>query len=266
MIATALTIAGSDPSGGAGIQADLKTFSALGVFGMSALTALTVQNTQGVSGVHLVPSDFVQNQITSIFADIRVNAIKIGMIATAEIASAVAESLREIPSSTHIVLDPVMVAKGGSPLLATDAVVSLTNELLPLATIITPNLEESAVLLKTSVAKNRIEMLEQAHALRTLGVKTVLLKGGHLSSPDSPDLLVGPDGEQWFESVRIDTQNTHGTGCTLSSAVAAHLALGHDLPEAIFLSKSYVHKAIEQADRLNIGHGHGPTHHFHSIW
>ena len=266
MIATALTIAGSDPSGGAGIQADLKTFSALGVYGMSALTALTVQNTQGVSGVHLVPSDFVQNQIKSIFADIRVNAIKIGMIATAEIASAVAETVREIASSTHIVLDPVMVAKGGSPLLATDAVTALTNELLPLATIITPNLEEAAVLLKTSVAQNRVEMLEQAQALCSLGVKNVLLKGGHLSSPDSPDLLVGSFGEQWFESVRIDTQNTHGTGCTLSSAVAAHLALGHSLPQAIFLSKSYVHKAIEQANRLNIGHGHGPTHHFHSIW
>ena len=266
MIATALTIAGSDPSGGAGIQADLKTFSALGVFGMSALTALTVQNTQGVSGVHLVPADFVQNQIQSIFADIRVNALKIGMIATAEIASAIAETIREIASSTHIVLDPVMVAKGGSSLLDPDAVHALTNELLPLATIITPNLEESAALLNTSVAQNRTEMLEQAQALLSLGVNTVLLKGGHLSSPDSPDLLVGSFGTQWYESVRIDTQNTHGTGCTLSSAVAAHLALGHNLPEAISLSKLYVHKAIEHADRLNIGHGHGPTHHFHSIW
>ena len=159
-----------------------------------------------------------------------------------------------------------MVAKGGSPLLAPDAVASLTNELLPLATIITPNLEESAALLNKPVAQNRADMLEQAHQLRSLGVNHVLLKGGHLSTPDSPDLLVGPTGEQWFESVRIDTANTHGTGCTLSSAVAAHLALGCLLPEAISLSKSYVQGAIAHADRLHIGHGHGPTHHFHSIW
>lgn len=266
MISTALTIAGSDPSGGAGIQADLKTFSALGVFGMSALTALTVQNTQGVSGVHLVPSTFVQNQIKGVFADIRVNAIKVGMIATAEIASAIAETLRELASDVTIVIDPVMIAKGGSPLLAPEAVTSLTNELLPLATIITPNLEESAALLNKPVAQNRAEMLEQAHRLRSLGVNNVLLKGGHLTTPDSPDLLVGPLGEEWFESVRIETINTHGTGCTLSSAIAAHLALGYTLSKAIFLSKSYVQGAIVQADRLNIGHGHGPTHHFHSIW
>lgn len=266
MNATALTIAGSDPSGGAGIQADLKTFSALGVYGMSAITALTVQNTQGVSGVHLVPSSFVQDQIKHIFTDIRVDAIKVGMIANAEIASAVAETLREVASSTRIVVDPVMVAKGGSPLLAPDAVVSLINHLLPLATLITPNLEEAAVLLQKSVAQNRDEMLEQAHQLRLLGINQVLLKGGHLSTPDSPDVLVGPSGAQWFDSARIDTQNTHGTGCTLSSAIAAHLALGHPISEAIGLSKSYVQQAIFEADRLNIGHGHGPTHHFHSIW
>ena len=266
MIATALTIAGSDPSGGAGIQADLKAFSALGVFGMSAITALTVQNTQGVSGVHLVPPNFVQDQIKSIFSDIRVNAIKVGMIATAEIASAVARTLRSVGSSTAIVVDPVMVAKGGSPLLQPDAVISLTNELLPLASIITPNLEESAALLDTSVAKNRFEMLDQAHKLRDLGCSHVLLKGGHLSTPESPDLLVGPGLEQWFESSRIDTKNTHGTGCTLSSALAAHLALGHTLEQAVSLSKSYVQGAIASADALKIGHGHGPTHHFHSIW
>ena len=266
MIPTALTIAGSDPSGGAGVQADLKTFSALGVFGMSALTALTVQNTRGVSDVHLVPDSFVQDQISNIFADIRVNAIKVGMIATADIASAVANTLREVASSVPIVVDPVMVAKGGSPLLAPSAVDALTKELLPLAEIITPNLEESAALLGTSVAKNRDDMLEQAHQLRLLGVKYVLLKGGHLSTPDSPDLLVGPSIEEWFESVRIDTVNTHGTGCTLSSAVAAHLAQGCTILNAISLSKSYVQGAIKNADLLSIGHGHGPTHHFHSIW
>lgn len=266
MTATALTIAGSDPSGGAGIQADLKTFSALGVYGMSAITALTIQNTQGVSGVHLVPAQFVQNQIKSIFTDIRVDAIKVGMIATAEIATAVATTLREVASSASIVIDPVMVAKGGSPLLATDAVVSLTNELLPLATLITPNLEESAALLQRPVAQNRDEMIEQARQLRSLGVDHVLLKGGHLNTPDSPDVLVGPTGEQWFESVRIDTHNTHGTGCTLSSAIAASLALGRTLPSAISTSKKFVQEAITHADTLDIGQGHGPTHHFHSFW
>ena len=266
MSVTALTIAGSDPSGGAGIQADLKPFSALGVYGMSALTALTVQNTQGVTGVHLVPAKFVQDQIKGVFADIRVNAVKVGMIATAEIASAVAQTLREVASSTHIVIDPVMVAKGGSPLLDPKAVSSLTNELLPLATVITPNLEESAALLQRPVAKNREDMIEQAHLLLELGVQQVLLKGGHLSTPESPDLWVGPTGQQWFEAERIDTNNTHGTGCTLSSAVAAHLALGHPISDAISLSKSYVQQAISSADQLNIGHGHGPTHHFHSLW
>jgi hydroxymethylpyrimidine/phosphomethylpyrimidine kinase len=266
MISTALTIAGSDPSGGAGIQADLKTFSALGVYGMSALTALTVQNTQGVSGVHLVPASFVQEQIKGVFADITVHAIKIGMIATADIACAVAETLRSLDASIPIVLDPVMVAKGGAPLLPSDAVGSLTEHLLPLANIITPNLEESAALLGTSVARNRKEMLEQGRKLRSMGVQNVLLKGGHLSTSESPDLFVGPSGEKWFEAKRINTQNTHGTGCTLSSALAAHLALSLDLREAISASKKYVQGAILNADKLSIGHGHGPTHHFHSIW
>lgn len=263
---TALTIAGSDPSGGAGIQADLKTFSALGAYGMSALTALTVQNTQGVTGVHLLPPDFVQQQIESVFADITVGAVKIGMIATAAIASAVGETLSTVANETPIVLDPVMVAKGGSPLLAPDAVSALTANLLPLATIITPNLEEAAALLDTSVAQNRNDMMRQAKQLLDLGVQQVLLKGGHLSTAESPDLWVSATASQWFESVRIETKNTHGTGCTLSSAIAAHLARGFEMQEAISRSKSYVHQAIVHADSLNIGHGHGPTHHFHSIW
>ena len=263
---TALTIAGSDPSGGAGIQADLKTFSALGAYGMSALTALTVQNTQGVTGVHLLPPDFVQQQIESVFADITVGAVKIGMIATAEIATAVGKTLKNVAKDTPIVLDPVMVAKGGSPLLAPDAVSALTKNLLPLATIITPNLEEAAALLNTTVAQNRNDMMRQAKQLLDLGVQQVLLKGGHLSTAESPDLWVSTTASQWFESVRIETKNTHGTGCTLSSAIAAHLAKDFEMQEAISLSKAYVHKAIAYADSLNIGHGHGPTHHFHSIW
>ena len=263
---TALTIAGSDPSGGAGIQADLKAFSALGAYGMSALTALTVQNTQGVTGVHLLPPDFVQQQIESVFADITVGAVKIGMIATAEIATAVGETLRSVAKGTPMVLDPVMVAKGGSPLLAPDAVSALTEHLLPLATIITPNLEEAAALLGTCVAQNRNEMMTQAKQLLDLGVQQVLLKGGHLSTSESPDLWISSTQSQWFESERIDTKNTHGTGCTLSSAIAAHLARGFEMREAISHSKAYVHKAIAHADSLNIGHGHGPTHHFHSIW
>ena len=266
MISTALTIAGSDPSGGAGIQADLKTFSALGVYGMTALTALTVQNTQGVTGVHLIPPDFVQAQIKGVFDDITVDAIKIGMIASAEIALKVAETLSALAVSATIVLDPVMVAKGGAPLLAPDAVSALTTHLLPLADIITPNLEESAALLGKAVASSREEMLSQAQQLRALGVEHVLLKGGSLSGPESPDLLIGPKSEEWFEAPRINTQNTHGSGCTLSSALTAHLALKLDLKEAIFKSKTYVQGAIQHADRLEIGHGHGPTHHFHAIW
>lgn len=261
MIPNVLSIAGSDPSGGAGIQADLKAISANGAFAMAAITALTAQNTQGVTGIHLIPADFVKEQIVSIFDDITVNAIKIGMIANAEIAGAVAETLephKQIP----IVLDPVMIAKGGAPLLADDAIETLRTALLPLAAILTPNLPEAAHLLGTSVANTRDEMAEQARRLRELGPKSVLIKGGHLETEESPDCLVTASEVQWFEAPRTDTKNTHGTGCTLSSALAAQITQTDSIADAVDAAKSYVAKAIAGADQLSVGSGHGPTHHF----
>ncbi len=265
MIPTALSIAGSDPSGGAGIQADLKTFSAHGVYGMSAITALTVQNTQGVSGIQLLPADFVAAQIDALFEDIRIGAIKIGMIANAQIAQAVASSLKNKPKNP-IILDPVMIAKGGHALLEEDAITAVQTALLPLADILTPNLEEAARLLDTDIASSRAEMEIQGKALLAYGPKAVLMKGGHLESEESPDLLITAQGSQWYDSPRIDTQNTHGTGCTLSSAIAAQIAKGRSYEEAIQHAKAYVHAAIAAADSLHIGSGHGPTHHFHALW
>lgn len=265
MIANILSIAGSDPSGGAGIQADLKAFSARGTYGMAVLTALTVQNTQGVSGVHLVPADFVADQIGAVFADIRVDAVKIGMIATAEIAEAVGQALaphRGLP----IVLDPVMVAKGGASLLQASAVDALRSVLLPMATHLTPNLPEAATLIGQPAAAHRDEMLEQADQLAALGPEWVILKGGHLAGPHSPDLLVGHGETRWFEAQRADTPNTHGTGCTLSSALAAELGKGATTVAALSAAKAYLSGAIAAADKLSVGSGIRPTHHFHALW
>ncbi len=265
MIRNVLSIAGSDPSGGAGIQADLKAFSARGVYGMAALTALTAQNTQGVSGVHLVPPDFVAQQIKTVFADVRVDAVKIGMIANAGIAEAVAGALaphRGIP----IVVDPVMIAKGGAALLDPQAVDALTRHLLPLATLLTPNLPEAAALLHEEVAENREQMASQAERLRALGPAAVLVKGGHLESDESPDVLATASGQHWFEAKRVPTKNTHGTGCTLSSALAAELAKGALPQMAVATAKAYLAKAVAAADDLTVGSGHGPVHHFHALW
>lgn len=265
MIPNVLTIAGSDPSGGAGIQADLKAFAANGAHGMAALTALTAQNTQGVTGVELVPPGFVKAQIDAVFADVRVDAVKIGMIATADIAIAVAEALgdhRDVP----IVLDPVMVAKGGAALLQDDAMAALRNALVPLATVITPNLPEAARLLDAPEAQNRADMANQALAFIKLGPGAALIKGGHLTGAESPDVLCTRQDLHWFEGRRTLTKNTHGTGCTLSSAIAAQLAMGHTAKAAIAAAKIYVGQAIAAADQLNVGHGHGPVHHFHHLW
>ncbi len=261
MIPNVLAIAGSDPSGGAGIQADLKAISANGAYAMAALTALTAQNTQGVSGVFLVPSAFVTQQIHAIFDDIRVDAVKIGMIANAEIAEAVAEAL-EGHRDLVIILDPVMIAKGGASLLPEDAIATLRDRLLPRATLLTPNLPEAAHLLGTTPATTRAEMAEQGRALCALGLDAVLMKGGHLGGDDCPDCLLNADGPHWFEGRRIETKNTHGTGCTLSSALAAQLAKGLSLTEAVAAAKSYVARAIAGSDTLSVGSGHGPTHHF----
>jgi len=265
MIATALSIAGSDPSGGAGIQADLKTFSARGVYGMCAITALTAQNTMGVSGVHLVPPAFVADQIRAVFADVRVGAVKIGMIANAEIANAVADVLQD-HTDIPIVLDPVMIAKGGHSLLEPDAVTAMKTRLLPRANILTPNLPEAACLLGQSEARTRAEIEAQGRALLLLGPDAVLMKGGHLQGGDSPDLLISKSSTTWFEGKRIDTKNTHGTGCTLSAAIAAEIAKGVEINAAISNAKTYLLGAISAADDLQIGAGHGPTHHFHQLW
>lgn len=264
MIRNVLSIAGSDPSGGAGIQADLKTFSARGVYGMAVLTALTAQNTRGVSDIHLVPPGFVAGQIEAIFADIRVDAVKIGMIATAEIAEAVAGALTR-HAGVLLVLDPVMVAKGGASLLDPGAVAALKSRLLPMATVLTPNLPEAAALLDVPVARSRDEMAAQARLLLDLGVGAVLLKGGHLDEPQSPDVLVTHSDTVWLEADRTPTVNTHGTGCTLSSALAAELAKGSSLPGAAQTAKSFLTGAIAAADRLSVGSGHGPVHHFHGF-
>ncbi|MEP6267044.1 MAG: bifunctional hydroxymethylpyrimidine kinase/phosphomethylpyrimidine kinase [Paracoccaceae bacterium] len=264
MIANVLSIAGSDPSGGAGIQADLKAISANGAFAMAVVTALTAQNTQGVNGVHLIPPAFVQAQIDAIFDDIRVDAIKIGMIANAEIAMAVEQALsgRNAP----IILDPVMIAKGGAPLLEANAIEVMRNALLPMARVLTPNLPEAAHLLGSAIATTRSEMVTQGRALCALGPSAVLMKGGHLHDAQSPDCLVTDDTVTWFEGLRTSTQNTHGTGCTLSSALAAQLAVHGDLSTAVAAAKSYVTAAIAQADQLSVGSGHGPTHHFAEIY
>lgn len=264
----ALTIAGSDSGGGAGIQADLKTFSALGVFGTSVIAALTAQNTREVRAIHDVPADFIADQLNTVLDDIRIDAIKIGMLSRPETITTIASILRERELG-NIVLDPVMVAKSGDKLLADESVDALRQELLPLATLITPNLPEAAVLLDSDEATDAEQMRVQAQQLLDLGPKAVLVKGGHLaesSSTDSADLLFSAEKAQWLPAKRIATANTHGTGCTLSSAIAAGLARGLNVTDAVTEAKAYITAAIEAADRLHVGSGHGPTHHFHAWW
>ena len=265
MIPNVLSIAGSDPSGGAGIQADIKAISANGAFAMAAITALTAQNTQGVKAIHLVPPDFVKGQIAAIFEDIRVDAVKIGMIANVGIAAAVAQSL-QAQTGIPIVLDPVMIAKGGAALLQADAVNTLRDALLPMATLLTPNIPEAAHLLGTKPALTRAEMAAQGRALCTLGPQAVLMKGGHLDGAESPDCLTTTDDVTWFEAARTQTVNTHGTGCSLSSALAAQLAHGRTPAAATTAAKSYVANALAHADALSVGSGHGPTHHFAALY
>jgi hydroxymethylpyrimidine/phosphomethylpyrimidine kinase len=262
----ALTIAGSDSSGGAGIQADLKTFAAHQVYGASVIVALTAQNTTGVSGIHAVPAGFVTQQIDAVFSDLEVAAVKIGMLATAELIETVAAGL--IRHEAHnIVLDPVMVAASGSRLLADNAVAAIRKHLFPLVTLITPNLPEAAALLGSSMAETDEAIDEQAGKLAALGVANVLIKGGHGGGETSTDLLLLSGGtRQRFSAPRYETRNTHGTGCTLSSAIAAGLAKGLDLPEAVGHAKTYITAAIAAADQVPVGHGHGPVHHFHHWW
>jgi hydroxymethylpyrimidine/phosphomethylpyrimidine kinase len=265
MTVIALAIAGSDSSAGAGIQADLKTFAALGVYGVTVITALTAQNTQGVSAIHDVPPEFIAAQIDAVFADLEIAAVKIGMLGRSAAIEAVARGLSR-HKARHIVLDPVMVASSGDRLLAPDAVGALRRLLIPRALVVTPNLPEAAALTGASIARNEQEMEIQARQILELGARNVLIKGGHGDGADSVDLLVGQGEVVRLAAKRVVTNNTHGTGCTLSSAITAGLAEGADLVTAVHAAKSYVSAAIAAADQLQIGHGHGPLHHFHRQW
>jgi len=255
-----LSIAGSDSGGGAGIQADLKTFAALGCYGMTAITALTAQNTCGVTAIHAVPPAMLEAQLDAVFDDIGVDAVKIGMLHAPEIVQVVARVLWR-HRVRHVVLDPVMVATSGDRLIAHETVEVLVRELFPLATLVTPNLDEAALLIGRPI--HTIAQLDAAaQDLLALGARAVLLKGGHLQGDEVVDLLAAPDTEwQHLRAPRIATRNGHGTGCTLSSAIAAHLALGEPLPRAVALARAYILQAIAAGADVRTGAGHGPLNH-----
>lgn len=264
-IPNVMTIAGSDSGGGAGIQADIKAISATGSYACSAITALTAQNTQGVSGIVAVAPDFVQQQLDAVFSDINIAAVKIGMLADSFVIEAVASKLRQYQPNI-VVLDPVMVATSGDLLLEPSAIASLKSELLPLATVITPNLPEAAALLGCAVPTNQAEMDALIDDLRTLDTQAVLLKGGHLEQEaHSTDLLITADNVERLTAERVATSNTHGTGCTLSSALASYLAQGQSLSQAVASAKAYITDALKQADNLAVGQGHGPVQHFFAL-
>jgi hydroxymethylpyrimidine/phosphomethylpyrimidine kinase len=265
MTPTAVTIAGSDSSGGAGLQGDLKTFSALGVYGASVVTALTAQSTTGVTAIHDVPADFIAAQIDAVFSDLRVDAVKIGMVSRSGTIRAIADGLDRF-GQTKVVLDPVMVASSGDRLLAPEAIDALTRLLIPRALVVTPNLPEAAALVGGPQARTEDDMQAQAGRLLALGAKAVVIKGGHGEGPNSVDLLVDRNCVVALRLERIASRNSHGTGCAFSAAVAAGLAKGMGLEDAVRAAKRYVHAAIAAADRLGIGSGNGPVQHFHGIW
>jgi len=260
----ALTIAGSDSSGGAGIEADLKTFAAFGVYGACVITALTAQNTKGVFAIHEVPGDFIAAQINAVFSDLAIGAVKLGMLAHAAAIDVVAAALDRYRPA-NIVLDPVMAASSGERLLQQGAIRRL-RDLIRRARLLTPNLPEAAALLDAPLARDENEMRAQAEKLLALGAGAVLIKGGHGDGPQSVDLLVGAEGSLRLAAPRLATRNTHGTGCTLAAAIAAGLANGLALEEAVKGAKDYVTAAIAAADRLAVGSGRGPLHHFHAWW
>ncbi|MDE0308687.1 MAG: bifunctional hydroxymethylpyrimidine kinase/phosphomethylpyrimidine kinase [Acidiferrobacterales bacterium] len=265
-IPIALTIAGSDSGGGAGIQADIKTMSALGVYSASVITALTAQNTTGVTAVHDVDPAFIAEQIDAVCSDLNVRAAKIGMLHRTDVIQTVAQAL-ERHSIGHIVLDPVMVAKSGDPLLHDDAIDALKSMLIPIASIITPNIPEAARLLRRKeefVYTNKEAATER---LLSLGCGSILLKGGHdHDTAESTDLYFDGNNFRYMSSPRVDTRNTHGTGCSLSSAICAELAKKQGMESAVFIAKQYISQAIACADVLDVGTGHGPIHHFHHQW
>lgn len=265
-IPIALTIAGSDSGGGAGIQADLKSFSANGAYGASVITALTAQNTMGVTGIHDVPAEFIAEQLDAVFSDLAVDAVKIGMLSQVPVVEAVANAIEKY-NPKHVVLDPVMVATSGDSLLADDAVDAIKSILMPLAHVVTPNLHEAAKITGMPLANTSEEMIAQGEEIRTAcNAKSVLMKGGHGDDDSCIDIWCGADGNKQFSADRIATKNTHGTGCSLSSAIAANLAHGMEMGAAIEKSKHWLTGAIRASDELSIGKGSGPVHHFHALW
>lgn len=264
-IPIALTIAGSDSGGGAGIQADLKSFSANKVYGASVITALTAQNTLGVTGVHDIPADFVSAQMDAVFSDLDIQSVKIGMLSQIAVIEAVANGLKK-HNAKNIVFDPVMVTTSGDPLLAEKAVEDIKTILMPMADLLTPNLHESAKLTGLPLAKSNEEMTAQADSLLEQGAKAVLVKGGHSETSKCADLLKTASQEIWISAERIDTNNTHGTGCSLSSAIAANLAHGMTMETSVREAKAWLTTAIAASDQLSIGKGPGPVHHFHNLW
>jgi hydroxymethylpyrimidine/phosphomethylpyrimidine kinase len=264
MTAIALTIAGSDSGGGAGIQADLKTFSALGTYGASVLTAVTAQNTQGVSAVEDISPAMIAAQMQSVFADLAVNAVKIGMVSRSQTIGVIADGLAAFRGP--VVVDPVMVATSGDRLLQEEAIETLIARLLPLAAVVTPNLPEAGLLTGRGIASSQDEMVEQAEIILSFGAGAVLIKGGHGSGASSTDLLVTPEGVTELSAPRIDTSNDHGTGCTLAAAVTAGLARGLALADACHAAKTFLHAALSAGRELKVGQGRGPVHHFHAWW
>jgi hydroxymethylpyrimidine/phosphomethylpyrimidine kinase len=265
LIPNVLTIAGVDPSGGAGVLADVKTFSALGAYGCGVIAALTAQNTRAVTGIHEVPPAFLKLQLDTLFDDVRIDAVKVGMLASATLIRIVAEAVARYQPA-FVVLDPVMVAKSGDRLLRAEAVDALRCELVPLATVLTPNLPEAGDLLGRAVADSTDALREAARALHALGPRHVLVKGGHGSSDTLIDVLF--DGTRFVElpAPRIRTKNTHGTGCTLSSAIAALAPQRPTIEAAVRDARGYVLAAIRRSGELQVGGGHGPLHHFHALW
>ena len=261
-----LTIAGSDSGGGAGIQADLKTFAANGCYGMSVITALTAQNTRGVTAIHALPPSFAVEQMTAVLTDIGTDAIKIGMLYSAELIEAVAETLNNFRPH-NIVLDPVMVAQSGDKLLQDDAIQAIKEHLMPVADVVTPNLPEAEVLLGQKIESYQ-DVQRAARELSRVGGRSILIKGGHMVESKSTDLLYLTEEDRFvrLEADRIDSRNNHGTGCTLSSAIAAHMAKGSDIEEAVNKAKTFIQNAIRAGAAYNIGHGHGPVHHFFEFW
>lgn len=259
-----LTIAGSDSGGGAGIQADIKAMSATGSFACSVITAITSQNTQGVSAIFPIPLDHVASQLDAVFSDLNVVAVKVGMLADSNIIKVVADKIKQYQPK-HLVIDPVMVATSGDLLLEQSAISTLKEALIPLADIITPNLPEGAALTGKPVPESEADMQDMVEELRALGAKAVLLKGGHLEQDEnSNDLLILPASTALISAKRFPTKNTHGTGCTLSSAIASYLAQGNELTQSVELGKRYISEAIAHADQLNVGQGHGPVNHFYA--